>query len=114
MGALIQWFVKQANVGREQAKLEAQVRHNREQAYYRLGREYVDSLTICPQCKQEPKDAVINSHYECMDIVLDYCDHAVHYREYLDKPAFTEMYDKTWAKVYKLGTWIWTQQHTKK
>ena len=114
IGAIVRWFVKQASVGREQARLGAQARHAREQEYYRLGREYVESLTVCPECHQAPKDDVIGCHWEYANCTLHYCKHPIHRLEYLNRPAMTEMYNETWAKVYEIGKRRWSLAQEKK
>jgi len=40
------------------------------------GLKWMEANPVCPRCKTE--NGVIGSHYDCMDIILDYCDELWH------------------------------------
>jgi hypothetical protein len=77
LGHIIRWWTCFLNEGREEAKARAARKLAQEDADIALAEAELSKYQVCPRCNTE--DAVIGSHQDCMDVVLDYCSHAWHY-----------------------------------
>lgn len=62
---------KQSAIDTVETRLRAKERIEQEKADIFAGEQWASKTPLCPKCHS--KDGVIGSHYECMDICLDYC-----------------------------------------
>jgi hypothetical protein len=60
----------------EEARLRAKRRIAQEDEDISNAEAFLGKYGTCPKCKTS--GGVIGKHYDCMDIVLDYCHHAWH------------------------------------